>query len=274
MMTMNHRAELSNEQVARIAPSSIATAPHHEVSDKYSFVPTMRVVDIMRNEGWYPVHAKEAGTRVDHREGFQKHVIRFAHQSLTPNMRKVGDEMVEAVMVNSHDRSCAFQFYIGIFRLVCSNGMISAVGDFGRVSVKHIHAKPTEIIGASQKVLEHAPAVMESMNEMKDVPMLRPEKEAFATATMNLLFDEPSEAPFKAERLLRPRRYRDRENSDLWTTFNTVQENVMKGGIRGWNSKTRRHVSSRPIKSIDRDVKLNKALWTLAEEMKAIKLAA
>lgn len=268
----NRRQELSNEQVLYRAPSAGAEAPHEGVSEKYTFVPTMQVVDIMREEGWYPIHAREAGTRSIENYGVQKHIIRFAHRKYVPDVNNVGDEFVEAVMINSHNRSSAFQFYAGIYRLVCSNGMISAVGEFNRVSVRHINANADEIIEASYKVLDHAPAVMESMNDMKAIELAPAERGAFAHAALPLLYEDPEDAPFAAERLLSKRRYADKD--DLWSTFNTVQENVMKGGIRGWNGNTRKRTRTRAIKSIDRDVKLNRALWTLAEEMKKIKLAA
>lgn len=98
---------------------------------------------MLREEGWNPVNVQEAGTRKDERKGFQKHLIRFRHPELV-----IGDEAIEAVLINSHDRSCAYQFLTGVFRFICSNGMI--VGDtFERVSVRHVNFNPEEIIEAS-----------------------------------------------------------------------------------------------------------------------------
>ena len=62
--------------------------------------------------------------------------------------------------------------------------------------------------------------------------------------------------------------------------INIVQENMMKGGIpclhrqgglKKDDSGNLRSVTTRKIKSIDRDVKVNKALWNLTEKMKALK---
>ncbi|TYC80496.1 DUF945 domain-containing protein, partial [Stappia sp. BW2] len=73
--------------------------------------------------------------------------------------------------------------------------------------------------------------------------------------------------------LLNTRRTGDREN-DLWTTFNVVQENAIRGGLearfRDEHGRLRRS-SSRAVKGIDQDVKLNKALWTLSEKMAELK---
>jgi hypothetical protein len=59
--------------------------------------------------------------------------------------------------------------------------------------------------------------------------------------------------------------------------MNRVQENVIRGGIRtyGQNAQGRfRRSSTREVRGIDQDVKLNKAIWTLAEQMAALKAAA
>jgi hypothetical protein len=69
-----------------------------------------------------------------------------------------------------------------------------------------------------------------------------------------------------------PKRKEDNKR-DLWTTFNVVQENLIKGGVKIWKTEgKKRKVKSRQVTAINEDVRLNKALWILAEEMKQIKL--
>jgi hypothetical protein len=72
-----------------------------------------------------------------------------------------------------------------------------------------------------------------------------------------------------AEQLIEARRPEDL-GSSLWTTFQRVQENAMKGGQPGRGAKGRR-LHTRPVGSIDRSVSLNRALWVLAEEMHKLK---
>lgn len=79
--------------------------------------------------------------------------------------------------------------------------------------------------------------------------------------------------PIRAEQLLVPRRHDDRAN-DLWTVWNVVQENAIKGGLRGVGRDDLgrpRRVKSRAVNGIDQDIKLNKALWLLGETMAALK---
>jgi hypothetical protein len=61
----------------------------------------------------------------------------------------------------------------------------------------------------------------------------------------------------------------------LWTTFNRVQENVIRGGLSARAPATiengrrvrGRRVTTREVTGIDQDVKLNKSLWILGERM-------
>lgn len=76
--------------------------------------------------------------------------------------------------------------------------------------------------------------------------------------------------------LLGVRRTGDAAN-DLWTTFNRVQENTIRGGLTsvGMDAAARiRRRTTREIKGIDQHTALNRALWTLAEAMAGHKRAA
>jgi hypothetical protein len=84
----------------------------------------------------------------------------------------------------------------------------------------------------------------------------------------------PETAPIKPEKLLGSRRFAD-DNSDLFTTYNVVQENIIKGGLHGTvydpETRTTRKMTTRPVRSLDRDIKLNQALWVLTEKMAEFK---
>ena len=61
------------------------------------------------------------------------------------------------------------------------------------------------------------------------------------------------------------RRHED-DRGDLWTTFNRLQENTVRGGIEGL-SRSGRAATSRPLSDISRSVDYNAQLWQLAEEV-------
>jgi hypothetical protein len=104
------------------------------------------------------------------------------------------------------------------------------------------------------------------------VALDRDEQHAFARSALALRYaptDTGAPAPVTESQFLAPRRFEDRRD-DLWTVFNRVQENLTKGGLHG-RSRTGRSMSTRPITGIDQNVKLNRALWMLADAMRQMK---
>ena len=55
---------------------------------------------------------------------------------------------------------------------------------------------------------------------------------------------------------------------DLWSVFNRTQENLTQGGLRSANG---RRQQTRPVQGIDQNIRLNRALWLLADGMRQLK---
>ena len=258
---------LNNEQIVKLAPAAGATSPHEMVSDRYSFVPTLEAVELLRSVGWLPVVAKQAGVRNDDRNGFQKHMIRFIQEGMAAD-----EERIDLVLNNSHDRGCAFKLAASVWRKICENGLMVSSEMFN-FSHKHIGFDSQACMDSAYKIADGAGEIAARVDDLKTIELASNEKGVFAMAAHQLVYDDPETAPIRPQKLLCERRYDDKGN-DLWTTFNVVQENIMKGGLhgskQGANGRVRR-VKTRPVKSIDRDVKLNKALWVLTEEMAKLK---
>lgn len=102
--------------------------------------------------------------------------------------------------------------------------------------------------------------------------MSPPEQHAFAESARVLRFGDAEgqvTSPITATQLLQVNRPAD-SGASLWKTFNRVQENVIRGGLRATDRSTAgrvRHVTSRPVNGIDQDQRLNRALWLLAETL-------
>lgn len=270
-MIRTHFKPLSNDQIIEMAPAAGAVAPHENVSSRYSFVPTIQAVDLIRAIGWIPVHAKQSSVRKEDRQGFQKHIIRFQMEGL----KFSDEERVDLMMYNSHDRGCAFHLMASIWRKVCGNGLMVATELFN-FSHKHIGFDSDAFAHSAEQIAVNAGDIAAQVETLKSIELQPNEKGIFAKAAHQLVYDEPQEAPIRPEQLLKERRYDDKGH-DLWTTYNVIQENILKGGLHGQkqgaNGRIRRQ-KTRAVKSIDRDVKLNKALWVLTDEMAQLKKAA
>ena len=107
---------------------------------------------------------------------------------------------------------------------------------------------------------------------MKAVQLSAPEQNLFAETAITLRYDtEEKSAPVTAAQVLQPRRDGDGGNG-LWEVFNRTQEALVRGGVDGTAARGRR-AKTRGVTGIDENTKINRALWALAEGMKALKTA-
>lgn len=265
---------LTDEALRRLVPSAFADRPYHGMSDRYAFVPTSKVITALRAEGFEPIEAKQSSARTLGKLDYTKHMIKFASVSAKSQITKVGDSIAQVCLVNSHDGSSIYELLAGLWRLACSNGLMVSEGNYNSVSVRHSGDIVGEIIDGSFKVIESASMAGERAAEWKGIALDRAEATAFADAALKLRWDgtEDHRAPITGDRLLQIRRPEDNGN-DLWTAFNRVQEHLVKGGNRGRTANGRRS-TTRPVNAIGDNVKLNRALWTLTEQMAKLKQAA
>jgi hypothetical protein len=150
--------------------------------------------------------------------------------------------------------------------MVCSNGLIA--GDVHNdVRVRHTGNVVNDVIEGSFEVLQNLQQVTGSIDAMRAVDLTDAEQRLLAAGAIELRWGD--ESPVKPQQLITPRRYEDNK-SDLWTTFNRIQENLVKGGVRG-RSATGRRTTTREVGGVNENVKLNRALWQLAEGMRQLK---
>lgn len=260
---------LTNDQLMATAPSVFASQPWEKMSERYTFIPTIQIVEKMRNEGFVPVAAVQSRTRIEGKQDFTKHMIRFrdVRNGDAPAIRTLGTVYPELVLTNAHDGGSAYKLDAGLFRLVCLNGMVVSDGNVSQINVRHT-GSADGIIEASYAIVEEFPKVLDAVGQFASLRLSAPEREAFATAALSLRYDE-GEAPVTAAQVLRPRRSEDAD-STLWNTFNVTQEALLTGGLRGRNPESSRRLRTRPVSGISENTRLNKALWTLTQTMQSL----
>jgi len=255
---------LDDNQLRRIAPSIFAEHPHESRTERYGYIPTIAVLDGLRREGFQPFMVAQSRCRDEGKTEYTKHMLRLRHPG-----QIMGEMTPEIVLINSHDGTSSYQMMAGIFRLVCQNGLVA--GDVVEdIRVRHSGGNIVDdVIEAAYEVVDGFDRVAGSIEEMRATSLTLPEKIAFADAALALKYED--RAPIAAQQLLRPRRSEDADNN-LWATLNLCQENLVKGGLKGRSASGRR-TTTRPVRSIDGDVRLNKALWILADRMAELKRA-
>jgi hypothetical protein len=263
--TSNFRGvALEEETLRRQAPSIYASGPMQGVSERYTFVPTARIISGLREHDWVPVDVEEQRIRNEARRGFQKHMIRFRRAE---QMQTLDEWNVELVLLNSHDRGCAYQLHAGIYRRICSNGLVMSEGSFEAIRFRHSKLETDEVVRASFRLLEFVPRVGELVNRFRSRHLEVQESLDLARHSMLLRYPTIAEAPVDAETLLKARRPED-EGTDLWNTLNRLQENLVQGGLSDSHRDRRGRLRCvRALRGIDSKVSLNKGLWGLAEQL-------
>lgn len=263
---------LSEDQMRASAPSIFAEGKHVSRSERYTYIPTIEVLRGLRKEGFEPFMVAQGQSRTEGRAEYTKHMIRMRHAGQAQSR----PEANEIILINSHDGASSYQMLAGVFRFVCCNGLV--VGDVVEdIRIPHKGNIQGEVIEGAFRVLDEFEVVSEHTEAMKALQLAPAEEMAFATAALALRFGEQTieqtgghqPAPVTARQLIDARRSDDLGNS-LWNTLQRVQENVIRGGLAGRSAQGRK-LQTRPVASIDRGVSLNRALWTLAEEMRKIK---
>jgi len=264
-MLRGNSSELSRENLMLEAPSAYAEQAYTGTSDRYSFFPTDTVIESLRETGWAPVIAQEQRARTEERFGFQKHLIRF-HRREELGRASLHDSRLELILMNSHDGGCAFRIYAGVFRLVCSNGLVVADASYGSVSIRHTRKTVDEVIAASSTIAGDSDRIGHHLESFRMRTLTDAERSDFAARALTLRYDSLEAAPVRPSFLLEPKRQEDRGNS-LWQTFNTVQERMMRGSrpdhLKALN-ESRRAARVRGLTGLDAQLDLNRDLWELA----------
>jgi len=259
---------LSNIELKHLAPSIFANSPSFEVSEKYAFIPTIEVVKMFRSNSWYPVEAKESFVRLSHNQGYQKHLIRFRHIGDFLNEK---EEAIEIILTNSHNRTSSFIIQAGVFRFICGNGLVVANNIFEKIAIRHIGFKEVAVKEAIERIVANTDKINEKIGLYKQIELTNTEQLSLARAAKDIRFKPYQEVNIYD--LIKSHRKEDNGN-DLWKVFNRIQENAIRGGVKGKNLLTNRNFTSKSIKSIDKLISINEKLFNLTERFAQIKLSA
>ena len=271
-LNFKSRQAIATDDLRRIAPSVFAEQAHDSRSDRYTYIPTENLLARLAEQGFRPYAVMQGGSRDEAKRGFTKHLLRFRHDSMTLVKGELHNEIV---MLNSHDGTSSYQLSAGVYRCACENGLVVSQSLISEVRVPHKGDVIQNVIDGCCDLLESLPEVNDSVAQMSSLMLTEGEQRAFANAASVARYGEDP-APFDAEKLNLARRRED-VGSDLWKTLNRTQESLIRGGVsyvqrneKGQRSRRR----TREINGIDQNTNINRALWTLAEEMRKIKASA
>ena len=248
------KSEMTTQEVANLG-----------LSDHYSFVPTMNVVRDLQTMGWDCVDAKQVKARKKSTNGYQKHMLTFEH----PKYKVEGvEEYPQLLLTNSHDGGNAFQLSAGIFRLVCSNGLVIKTEDYGTQRLIHKGYSFEAVQEMVEGFIATIDETMTRITAMKRTQLDKDQMTEFAKQAALLRFtsksynEENIDKVVYIDELLDATRKEDNGNA-VWEVFNRVQERLVGGNYhyKGTKDKPRK---ARPIKNFQQNFEVNKKLSELA----------
>lgn len=245
---------LSIETLKQVTPSVFATTPSPKMSQKYTFVPTIEIVENFDREGWKVYSAKQVG-----QGQYAQHELRLRNGGLP----QVGDSLIEAVIKNSHNGLSAFSVSSGLHRLVCSNGLTVPTSVADSISVKHMKFDMGMVREITDQFAERLPVIQRSVGKMETTFLNEERLVDFVNKSALIRWEKGSIPKINVEDFLRAERDGDVGNS-VWKTFNVIQEKFVRGGLK-YQSKKGRLTSMKELKNFQNINKINTNLWELAE---------
>lgn len=243
--------------IATLPPSVYAAEPSPKMSERYVHVSTAQVIELMKGEG-FTVEGVMGVKPRDLANVYGKHVIDFRH----PDVPRIGDSAPRFLFGNSHDGSTRAWAMAGVFRFVCSNGMV--VGS--TYAKERVRRAAHDIIERMRQLAKNTAPLFQQIESWQRKELSAPQRLEFARLAATLRFGDPYR--FDPAELLLPRREED-DAGNLWAVFNRVQEATTKGGMVGL-SATGRQATARPLNEVTANVRFNEQLWQLAEEFSGL----
>ena len=256
------------------------------LSKHYSFVPTTKVIDDLRSMGWEVVNATQVKARKRSTNGYQKHMITFEHPDYKVDQVKeveIADGVTETqvhkpteypqiLLTNSHDGGNAFTLSAGIFRLVCSNGLVIKSEDYGSSRLVHkgysfeaVQKLVQEFEGTISEVLTKITAM--KRKQLTDAQIMQFAKQAALLRFKAASYNEGNIADVvDIDEIIEATRPEDAGNG-LYEVYNRVQESLINGKYH-YKLGTK-HRKGRPIKNFKQNIDVNKKLSELAFELAA-----
>lgn len=262
---------LTKDQLRKICPVAFKDAPTNpQVTDRYLFVNTETIIDDLDKLGWKPVSAAMRKSRGKDTI-FSKHMVTFQNPDIKITSKDGDDAFPRIIMTNSHDGLQAFKFSVGIFRLVCSNGLVVADEKFSDFKIRHKGYTFAELRDVVAQAVNDLPNKVEVLNKMRNKILTQDEKQKLALDALliraGISPDSDKAKEFKYDQetiqdILEPKRKEDK-GDNLWLVLNVIQEKITQGefhaALKG--AKVRK---VRKIKSFEKDLQVNKELFKLA----------
>ena len=240
---------ISLDSLRQRVPAIFTKTPSPKVSNRYSFADSEYYLQKFIDADWFIHSARQVS-----KSEYAPHQVILRNKDIAT----VGDLLPQLIFTNSHNGIKKMTMDTGIYRLVCSNGLVVPTSITQSLSIKHIDLGDSTTDTIVNSFYEKIPIIMNNIDRMRNKILTNDEIDNFTYNALQIRFINA--VGININDVVKPSRIED-YSDDLWTIFNVVQEKLIRGGIQ---LPSKRH--SRPINNFVNDNDINTKLWQLAEQ--------
>jgi len=223
---MSKQPTISLEQLQKSVPSAFTTSRYSKASEKYQVANTSEIVKEFMKSGWDITRATQSMVNNPEKQGYQFHSIRMRNQDI--KISENNKEFAEIVITNGHDTNHLLTISMGIYRQICSNGLVVSDSYIEPIKIKHVgETFKTELAQAITYASEKTEDLKRLMNTMKDKEITDEQQLMMAKQFFEFRMEkEPTDT--QIDQILTAHREED-DGNQLWVTYNLLQENIIQG---------------------------------------------
>lgn len=258
---------MTPERVKELAPAVFADSKADHLTDRYKQFRTADLLPIMADHGYFPVQAAQVRSKAAQHG---HHLVSFAKEG------DVGQELrPEVIVYNSHNGQGALRLFAGVYRFICSNGIVAGNGFDARIY--HSHRQLNGFEDMLRNIVDGLPTMMERMEEMKQQRLDFDTIVDIADKACALRWDKYQAGETKTGSyytdttiggVLDVKREQD-EGIDAFSVFNRIQENVLRGHamIQSFTAAAPFGAmrKARPVAAVKEHVRINREIFDLFE---------
>jgi hypothetical protein len=175
---------------------------------------------------------------------------------------RVGDVSPQVTLFNNHGAQRRATLRAGFYRWICSNGLVVSAGIVDiRGDYIHIDGAAFDFDADFTNAIGRLDSACQQIAQWTKIRLNFVQQNDFAAKGVLIRNNNDPywSKHFDSHEFLTRRRDGDKAD-DLWTVFNVVQENILKGGVQGAARMTKEITQ---VKEIQR---INESLWQLATD--------
>ena len=270
---------LTSDQVRARAPAVFAHDYAEDLSNKYGNFNSAQAIEVMNDYGYGVTQAAQVQGRTETANIHGQHLMAFAKRH---EVSAFTQEQPEIIFYNSHDGKSSMKLFAGIYRFICSNGIIA--GDGFDQRMVHYKSNLDSFEDLLRYTADSLGDIAQLTQNMKNITPDQDQSYEFAKQAISTRYEyhddnigdgvDLGSGKFNVRAItqaLSPTREADVADN-AWTIFNRVQESVIRGGF-DYLGERRRHgrkyigyKEAKAISSIKQNVTINRKLWDIAQE--------